>query len=72
MSDPRRFFLWAKFKPGWTEVSREAWIGAERSAGFRPTGNWELATGGFSAGEITGTYTTDGNEPSWNPGAADG
>lgn len=67
-----RFFLKASFNKEWTEVTRAEWIRAERVAGFRPKmSSWEpnyndtLATGGFSGGNVSGTYTTDGKTPTW-------
>jgi hypothetical protein len=55
----------------WTKVSKEEWIRAERSAGFRPK-LWSgdpaymttYATGGFSTSlGISGTLTMDGEPP---------
>lgn len=66
-----RFFLSAWFNPKWVEVSQDEWIAAERAAGFRPKpGCGPLATGGFSSGNVSGTYTTDGKEPAWSPRAS--
>jgi len=62
MSDwQHRYFLKADFNPDWTEVTKEDWIKAERSAGFRPK-LWSgdpaymttCATGGWSSSGISG------------------
>jgi len=50
-----KYFLKADWQEEYTEVTREQFIAAERAAGFRPKGGGdELATGGFSAGNISG------------------
>lgn len=54
----------------WQKVTKEAWIAAERRAGFRPK-LWSgdpaymttYATGGFGNGQISGTRTTDDKPP---------
>lgn len=54
---------WTRSHPRslWQECTRDQFITAERSAGFRPkSGNsGDLATGGFSKGSFAGTYGED-------------
>ena len=48
----------------WQECTKEKWISAERSAGFRSKfGDDTCATGGFSAHGIEGARTYDGKDP---------
>lgn len=63
----RRHFLKASFNPGWTEVTKEEWLRAERNAGFRSKSRSEYATGGFGSNGISGTYTDDGSVPCYLP-----
>jgi hypothetical protein len=56
-----RYFLKADWQDDWYEVTKEAWIKAERSAGFRPKMSsahpdymTTCATGGFSGYGISG------------------
>lgn len=41
----------------WKEVTKEEYISAERSAGFRPKFGNGIATAGFSNGSINGEVT---------------
>lgn len=65
-----RHFLKADFADNWTEVSKEAWIKAERAAGFRPKMSSSnprymetYATGSFSGNGISGCLRYNGSEP---------
>jgi hypothetical protein len=50
-----RYFLGTDWGP-WTEVDKETWVRAERSAGFQPNGYdvGQCATGGFSGRGVRG------------------
>ncbi|MCC6405066.1 MAG: hypothetical protein IT405_01625 [Candidatus Yanofskybacteria bacterium] len=52
-------------RPGlpWREVSRERYIRAERTAGFRSKSEFGPATAAFSNGIIAGTTTTGRTPP---------
>lgn len=69
-SKTTRHFLKADFSDKWEEVSKEKWIRAERSAGFRPkmaSNNPRYmdtyATAAFGGNGVSGTITYDGSEP---------
>lgn len=50
MAVNRRYFLKADWQPEWTEVTKEEYIRAERSAGFRSKfGPDDIATAGFTS-----------------------
>lgn len=57
-----RYFLKAHWQEDWQAVTKEEWIRAERSAGFRPKGlafndpkyKTTCATGGFTGGGVAG------------------
>ena len=50
-----KYFLKADFMDEYKEVTKEQFIQAERSAGFRPKGGGDgVATGGFSGGGVSG------------------
>jgi hypothetical protein len=57
----------------WIEVSKEEWIRAERSAGFRPKGEdrGQPATGGFGSNAINGRRINDESQRpeqyNWDP-----
>lgn len=51
----KKYYLKGNWESGWTEVTKDDWIRAERSAGFRSKfGDDHEATGGFSGGGISG------------------
>ncbi len=48
----------------WQEVDQNAFVNAERNAGFYPkAGCGPVATGGFSNGSVEGTVTYNGKRP---------
>ena len=65
-----RYFLKTDWT-SWKEVTKEQWVSAERSAGFRPKGGGDgCATGGFSGHGVRGRIISDNIKPesyTWDP-----
>lgn len=56
MNDDNTYLLKADWQTEWQKVTKEEWVRAERSAGFRPAsgGYDDPATGGFGGHGISG------------------